>query len=811
MLTSTEETRAPLTRRGLTTGHFRRIVGVLLVAAAGGFFFATRVYVDFAAVRIRALRQPLPAVNGRVDLHVADDRFQALPVPAALIAHIRNDSPAPQEIALEVDGSPVCSSSIPANAARRVDCAIVRTWTAQNGHVVSVSGARVVWTVLSLEIASHHGHSTGILQGFVLPAESRHFRRPGGLAIASACIALVLLLLLEPRELPSPGWRRIRLVMLTTTVVAAALILVSPVLSPFLFVVSPLTFIVMVILATLSRTWPAISGCAPLTTAVSRSWTWCGAHQSWLVWAMSVAVTVAAGIHGARAVGGSDEYGYASQAELWLNGTLKIDQPFVTEAPWRGAEWSFAPLGYRPSPADPAVLVPSYAAGLPLLLALAKRIGGQEVMFWVVPLSAGLLVFGTYSIGRRLGAESAGLIAAMLVATSPVMLHMSTWLMTDVPVATVWAWAFYLVLGTTRRSAAGAGLLSALAVLIRPNLAPLAGVLVLRYVLAMRHREVRHRTLGQGIAFSAALLPGVVAVGAINTHLYGSPLSSGYGDLSNLFAWSRVTTNLQLYLQWFTQAHTPFALCGVVAILVPLRRLWPEVQDRSIFVVMALFVLGVWGIYCAWLVFDQWWFARFLLPSWPFIMLGIGSVAVAPYRRGPGPLRGLVAASVIGLAVFQLEFAIARGAFEAREERTRFVAAARLVRRLTDPNSVIASLDHSGSIRYYGGRMTMVYTAIPSESLDAAVEWMKAHGARTYLVVEEWELPEVRRRFAGSQCLRALDGPPVAVYEWSGRTRLFDLTDASLAARTTIVESARDTGPTATPVPPPRLEFTRSP
>jgi len=191
MPTSTEENRAPLSRRGLTTGHVRRIVGALLLAALCGLFFATRVYVDIDAVRIRALRQPLPAADGRVDVHVVDDRFQALPVPAALIAHIRNESPSRQEVALHLDGSPVCTSRIPANAVRRVDCAIVRRWTAQSGHVVSVTGARVVWTVQSLEIATHHGRSTGILQGFVLPAESRHFRGPGGLPIASACIALV--------------------------------------------------------------------------------------------------------------------------------------------------------------------------------------------------------------------------------------------------------------------------------------------------------------------------------------------------------------------------------------------------------------------------------------------------------------------------------------------------------------------------------------------------------------------------------------------------------------------------------------------
>ncbi len=485
---------------------------------------------------------------------------------------------------------------------------------------------------------------------------------------------------------------------------------------------------------------------------------------------MAVAVTVSTGIYGARAVGGSDEYGYASQAELWLNGSLRIEQPFVAEAPWPRAAQSFSPLAYRPDPADPSVLVPIYSPGLPLLLALAKLIGGQEAMFWVVPLSAGLLVLGAYRIGRRLGTETAGLVAALLVATSPVVLLMATSLMSDVPVAMAWTWAFYLLLGTTIKSATGAGLLSALAVLIRPNLAPLAAVLAMHYVLAMRHQELRRRALGQLLAFSAALLPGAVAVGIINAHLYGSPLSSGYGDVSDLFALSRVPTNLRLYLEWFAETHTPFALCGLVAILIPLRRLWPDVRDRGVFLVMTPFVLGIWGMYCAWLVFENWRFSRFLLPSWPFIMLGVGSVAVAAYRFRARDVRAVVVVLVIALAYVQLDFARARETFGARDGRRRFVAVARLVQRLTERNSVILSLDYSGSIRYYGGRMTMMYGAIPGDSLDTIVAWLKAHGVHAYLAVTDWEFEEVKKRFAGSACLRALDGPPVAVYETPGKT-----------------------------------------
>ena len=78
----------------------------------------------------------------------------------------------------------------------------------------------------------------------------------------------------------------------------------------------------------------------------------------------------------------SDSYGYMSQADLWIDGTLKIAQPWAAQAPWPEPQWSFTPLGYRPSPnADEWSLVPIYSPGLPLLMAGAKLVGGQAAMF----------------------------------------------------------------------------------------------------------------------------------------------------------------------------------------------------------------------------------------------------------------------------------------------------------------------------------------------------------------------------------------------------------------------------------------------
>jgi MFS family permease len=524
---------------------------------------------------------------------------------------------------------------------------------------------------------------------------------------------------------------------------------------------------------------------------------------------LAIAVTLVTAYYGPRAVGGADEYGYASQADLWLKGRLTIDQSFVRQVPWNYSERTFAPLGYHPHPGDRGQLVPTYSPGFPILLALGKSIGGQDALFFVVPLAAGLLVLATYCIGRRLGSPQVGALGAWFVATSPTVLFMSMATMSDVPVATAWSWAFYLLLGGSTISAVGAGLLSSLAILIRPNLAPLAAVLAMHYVFQLRDRDRRRFALVNLIAFLIAVAPGVAAIAIINDRLHGSAFTSGYGELAELFALSRVPTNLLLYLRWLAEAHTAVALLGLAAVFVPWRRIRPPLQSTSLSIVIALFVAVLWAIYAAWLVFDVWWFTRFLLSSWPFIMLALAGVVVAAYRASPGYLRSMIAIGVIGLAIYQVTFTHAFGAFNARDGRRRFVAAARVVRNFTDRNSVIISQDHNGSIRYYGGRTTMDYEWLPrGKTLDDSIVWLKEHGVRTYVAVEAWEMDNVRRRLAGSHALAALDAPPVAIYEEPGRMLLFDLTEPRPPQAKPSIERDTDIGwRAAPPVPLARLQI----
>lgn len=80
---------------------------------------------------------------------------------------------------------------------------------------------------------------------------------------------------------------------------------------------------------------------------------------------------------------------------------------------------------------------------------------------------------------------------------------------------------------------------------------------------------------------------------------------------------------------------------------------------------------------------------------------------------------------------------------------------------LTRPGSVLISFKHSGSLRYYAGRMTINYANLESTSLDPAVDWLIANALHPYLLVEDDEVSDFRERFGGARWLAALDQAPV--------------------------------------------------
>jgi hypothetical protein len=502
-----------------------------------------------------------------------------------------------------------------------------------------------------------------------------------------------------------------------------------------------------------------------------------------LAWGLTATVVVVGWIYGCKAVVGADSYGYLSQSDLWQQGSLKIRQPFAAEVPWPDAGWMFSPIGsYRPmhlyrrvEGEDRWTIVPLYPIGLPILLAGAGTIAGYQAKFMVVPLLAGLAVIATYGIGVRLVSPTAGLIGAWLVATSPAFVFMTMPVMSDVPVTALVAAAFYLLIGPGVARAGGAGAVISLAVLVRPVLAPLVGVMGLWYLVRFMDREDRDRTIRAAAAFAVCGLPAAILFALTNSHLYGSVTTTGYGALDTRFSLEYVPQNLSNYVRWFAETQTPAAFLGIVAVMLPIRRFWPEPASRRAASLSGLCVLVVWGLYFVYEAWDVWWYLRFLLPSYPFIFVGVGAVGAALVRGRGRAARAALWAVVVTWGAFQIWTASDRRAFEIWRDDRRAVPVAEMTRTVTPRDSLILAGEHTGSVRYYGGRMTGYYFFLKGDWVDRGVEWLKTQNIHPYLLLEEWEVAEVRIRFAGQEAAKALDRAPVAIFRDPGTVYLFDL------------------------------------
>lgn len=470
--------------------------------------------------------------------------------------------------------------------------------------------------------------------------------------------------------------------------------------------------------------------------------------------------------------GGSDSYGYVSQADLWLKGLPIVRQPWTAEVPWPDADWTFSPLGYRPALDAPGTLVASYAAGLPLLMAAAKRVGGHAAVFWLAPVAGAFLVLVSYGVGRWLDSRAAGAIAAFLVATSATLIGEVPAPMSDVIAATGLSSSCWLLLRAPRRLPIVPGLCAALAAAVRPNLVPT--LLVLACWVALRPKVPgmgRMRQVVHAAVYLGAAAPGLLIPAWANWRLFGSPFVSGYGGVETIYDWANAAPNLVRYSALLLETRTLPALVGFALLLVPSKRLWPGTPDRPVHWGIALFAFSIVAQYVMYEPATGEGYLRFLLPCWPFVMTAAARALLMVGRSG---LRAAVVVALLaaqGLA--SIDGACEGGRCNNLSER-KYSGAGAIVRSRTEPGSIVYAFQHSGSLRYYGSRMTLRYDLLDPQWLDRSVEWFAARGVHVYAVLDDWEVEVFRNRFAGQRRVRQIERP-IVTYRGAVVTHFYDL------------------------------------
>jgi hypothetical protein len=476
----------------------------------------------------------------------------------------------------------------------------------------------------------------------------------------------------------------------------------------------------------------------------------------WIALGAAIASMALAFRYGIFAAGGADAYGYVSQAQLFARGELTAPDPLASVASTVGA--STAPLGYQLS-RTPGRIVPTYPAGLPIAMAAAISAGGLTAAFVVIPLFAGATVWLTYLLGARIADARAGLIAAILVTFSPIFLFQSLEPMSDVPVTTWWLLAWYLALMGRTDAALGAGVCVSAAVLTRPNLAPLAAVLALVSV-------GRDRSLRRGLAFVAGAIPGCLAVAALNAFWYGSPLSSGYGELADLYLASRAIPNLRNYWSWLIELETGVILLAAAAPFVA--------RDGRAAGAMLLFFASLLACYLFYFVYDTWPFLRFLLPGIPLLLVLVSAVIVAIFERLPLTLRGTMVFLICILApVTYLLTANRLHVFDIQRSERRYVSVGEYIDAALPEKAVVLTVIQSGSVRLYGRRPTLRWDQMLPERLDQTLDGLRAAGYVPYLLLESWEEDLFRARFATSSIVGNIDWQPAFEYYGPISVRVF--------------------------------------
>jgi len=492
--------------------------------------------------------------------------------------------------------------------------------------------------------------------------------------------------------------------------------------------------------------------------------------------AAHAAIGVSFGTYSASAADGA---GYVSQADLLAQRRIAFNEPLILRATWPEAAWTFAPLGYRPGRQDDEI-VPTYPPGLPLAMVVASALAGWAGPFLVAPLFGALCVLTTYLLGARLHGRICGVVAAALMTTSPIWLFQIVQPMSDVPAAALWTMA---LLAATSGAAIGAGLASSAAILMRPNLFLLGAsvLVVLFYSHASRaSRQSGLRTRATTLAaFAATAAIGPLLVAALQWRLYGSPLLSGHGTLSDLFAIGNIPTNVRDYAVRIFVGETPAIVASIVALTVLVATRRRAVADAPFlskpFGLLLVVAVPLLVCYLPYGVFPDWSYLRFLMPVFPAAFITVGALVANASLRIPGSARGpLLVLTLVGCCCADVVIAQRYAAFDMHRYESRYRTAGRYLAEVLPRDAVIVTSQESASAHYYTGLPILRWDFLAD--LDPAVETLVAAGRHPVLLVEDWEEPVLRARFPRSTLAR-LDWNARALFGTTTRVRVLDPAD----------------------------------
>jgi len=430
----------------------------------------------------------------------------------------------------------------------------------------------------------------------------------------------------------------------------------------------------------------------------------------------------------------TDSGAYIAAGHQWATGDLITPTEFIFWAPWSAEPLVEAPHGYAPGPTK-GTITGAYPLGYPLLIAAAITLGGPLAAYAVAPVMAGVLAWCAFLLGSHLSTPRAGVLAALMMAATPITLEQSVFPMSDVPAAAFWALAWVMSLRPGLGAATAAGAATAFAVMIRPNLAPLA--LVIASSAAASERVALAVALKRLLVFGAVASVGPLLVLWSQAMLYGSPMQSGYrAPLEYFFNTARIPHNARFYPTLLLDLHSAVAFAGLLFVPLALRRarLGPSHYRAAVVTAGAVgFVAVNYALFLPYLSHEgpQW--LRFMLPAMLalFLLLAATLDEIRMWLTRRGRWAGVLAV-VPALYVIALPLQVLRPP----TGFSRLQLMGRYLREALPGNAVILTFTHGAALRHATGRPVLRLDLITPESFDGVLADLQRRGHRPVYVLD---------------------------------------------------------------------------
>jgi hypothetical protein len=443
------------------------------------------------------------------------------------------------------------------------------------------------------------------------------------------------------------------------------------------------------------------------------------------------------------AVGGSDSSGYANEARAMAAGRVvePVEALARLDLPDR-FEDAFRPLAHEPGP-RPRTMVPFYPPGFPLHFAIAGVLGGWNYApFFVSPIAALLLLIATYFLGRALSLSRAlAFLSAAILGGASVLLFQALQPMSDV-VAALWTTAavlFALKARSRPAYAAAAGAAFGLAVLTRP--ANLILALPLAFALPW--------SLGCVLLFISAGAPFAAFQFAWNRSLYGGALKTGYGGQISAggLGWAYFPERFPAYLGRTAKMFSPLVLLGWLGVSAD-----PRVSRRDRTLLLTWFAEYLL-LYSFWGPDHAWWYTRYLLPSFPALVVGAVLVgrdlllrlAVRLPERAPW----VAAAFLLTVAAFEVWGYRSWHPLNVAKGQSVFPEACELAARKAGEPALVLSMQFSGALRYYTATTPLRYDRLEPGDFAVIVEHARQRGYGVFALLFDWEADQAVARAPG--------------------------------------------------------------